>query len=169
MVSSRFIRFGWIVLIAGAFVFYSVPSLADIYVQKSESGAIKLTDQRVDDSYQLILKSKIPDDYEIPSLEQLQHTIEAAAERFDIPKTLIYAVVTVESNGKKDAESEKGAIGLMQLMPGTALDMGVEDPYDPRQNIMGGTKYLQKMLNRYDGNLSLALAGNNAGPGHVDK
>ena len=67
------------------------------------------------------------------------------------------------------ATSSKGAQGLMQLMPQTAREMGINDPTSPSQNVSGGSLYLSKMLKRYDGNLELALAAYNAGPGNVDK
>lgn len=95
--------------------------------------------------------------------------ITAAAEKYDIPPNLIAAVMHQESAGKKDAVSHKGATGLMQLMPATAKELGVTDITDPAQNIDGGAKYLSQMLDRYDGDLSKALAAYNAGPGNVDK
>lgn len=147
----------------------AIPGHAEIYLRKSDTGTIKLTDDPINDSYRLILKSKIPEDYEMPSVDQLKGFVTAASDKYDIPKTLIYAVVKIESNGEKSAESHDGAIGLMQLMPGTAEDLGVDDPYKPRQNILGGTKYLKKMLNRFDGDLTRALAAYNSGPGNVVK
>ncbi len=93
--------------------------------------------------------------------------IHNAALKTSLPKQLIQAVIEIESGAIASAVSKKGAAGLMQLMPNTAKDLGVSDPFDPNDNIDAGSRYLAKMLTDFDGSLSLALAAYNAGPGNV--
>lgn len=95
--------------------------------------------------------------------------VQEAASMFALPPELILAVIRVESNFNPRAVSKKGAMGLMQLMPNTASSLGVSDPFDPRQNIMGGARYLRSLVNDFDGEVSLALAGYNAGAGAVKR
>jgi soluble lytic murein transglycosylase-like protein len=93
--------------------------------------------------------------------------IRAAAAKYKLPEALLLAVMAVESNFDHRAVSEKGAVGLMQLMPGTAKDMYVLDAYEPAQNIDGGARYLRILANQYDGDLVRTLAAYNAGPDAV--
>lgn len=93
--------------------------------------------------------------------------IVAAGKKYDIDPKIIRAVITAESAGRHDAVSSAGAKGLMQLMDGTAAELGVNNVFDPKQNIEGGVRYLRKMLNEFGGDLQLALAGYNAGAGNV--
>ena len=99
----------------------------------------------------------------------LDAIFEDAALRYDISVDLLKAVAKAESNFRPDATSRSGAMGIMQLMPGTARALGVDDAYDPEQNIMGGASYLKQMLDRFGGDVSLALAAYNAGSNNVER
>jgi soluble lytic murein transglycosylase-like protein len=103
------------------------------------------------------------------SRPELDGLIDTHAQRQGLDPELVRAVVLVESSYNPTARSTKGAMGLMQLMPATASSLQVEDPYDPEENLRGGTIYLRRLLDRYDGDLEMALAGYNAGPQAVDR
>ncbi|MBN1283115.1 MAG: lytic transglycosylase domain-containing protein [Proteobacteria bacterium] len=102
-------------------------------------------------------------------LSKLAPLIEGAARRNNVPVELICGVILQESGANHKAVSHAGAKGLMQLMPATARRFGVKNVFDPAENIEGGTKYLRWLLDRFDGNVELALAGYNAGEGNVEK
>jgi soluble lytic murein transglycosylase-like protein len=103
------------------------------------------------------------------SPSEVDSYVQEASRREGFTPDLLRAVIQQESGYQPCAVSSKGALGLMQLMPGTADDMGVVDVFDPRENISGGARYLGEMLMRYGGDLEKALAAYNAGPARVDK
>ncbi|PJZ24668.1 lytic transglycosylase [Leptospira hartskeerlii] len=103
-----------------------------------------------------------------PTPKDLSSIIERESYKNHLDPNLVKSVIKAESNFKPNAVSSKGAIGLMQLMPGTADILGVDNPYDPEENIAGGTKFLADMMKKF-GNSDKALAAYNAGPGAVQK
>ncbi len=103
------------------------------------------------------------------SENNLKSLINKASEKFGVDSLLIKSVIKQESGNKPYVQSKAGAKGLMQLMDTTAREMGVDNVYSPQDNVMGGTKYLKYLLDRYEGDEKLALAAYNAGPSRVDK
>jgi hypothetical protein len=146
---------------------------ADIYKYVDENGVVCYTDAPYGKTSQHVSSDKkyrrteqaaavvFPRDY--------SQFIHKAASKYDLEPELIRAVIKTESNGNHRAISRKGAIGLMQLMPSTASDMNVSNPFNPEENIEGGTRYLKYLLERFKGNMTLALAAYNSGPGTVEK
>ncbi|MCB9475918.1 MAG: lytic transglycosylase domain-containing protein [Deltaproteobacteria bacterium] len=108
-------------------------------------------------------------DLDNPKAKSVERIVDYASKHYGVPKRIIHAVIKAESSYNPKATSPVGAQGLMQLMPGTAKELGVSDAYDPFQNVMGGTRYLRQLLDRYDGNLRNTLAAYNWGPHRVDK
>jgi len=141
-----------------------------IYSFTDENGVIHFTGFRKDARYRLAerlnkprrAKPRAPRDWRYDGL------IGLTAREHRVQPALVKAVIAVESNFDADAVSNKGAQGLMQLMPKTSVSLGVEDPFQPTQNVRGGTLYLRKMLDRY-GDMERALAAYNAGPSAVDR
>lgn len=101
--------------------------------------------------------------------DQLDRLIEKSSKRESLDPELIRAVINQESGNRPCAVSEMGAQGLMQLMPDTASDLGVRDPFDPKENVEAGAKLLKQLLTKYDGDISLALSAYNAGETRVDR
>ena len=151
------------------FVIVLLPSLSNpraaMYSYVDEFGRLHFTNVPADPRYK-----------EDPGFDAIRKTavqgrygkfIRTAADRYSLDPELIRAVIRVESNFNPFAVSEKGAMGLMQLMPGTAEEMHVREPFEASDNIMGGSRYLRKMLNLFEGDLRLSLAAYNAGPNRV--
>jgi len=154
----------WIAL---AVMLLSSPSQADIYRFKDSNGVWHFSDTRSDARYHLYMKTKGLSGKEY--LRKYDGIIQKAARQFGVEITLIKAIIKAESSFNPNAVSKSGAQGLMQLMPATADDMKVRNPFDPEENILGGTRYLSMLLKKFDQDKRLAVAAYNVGPTTVEK
>lgn len=143
---------------------------ADIYMYKDKNGVITFTNVPNHTAYRRVLRSA---NNPLPAAGQVNasydHLIHTASGRHSVDAALIRAVIKTESDFNTAARSNKGAMGLMQLMPDTARLHNVVDAYDPVENLEGGVRHLRMLLDRYQGNLELSLAAYNAGSGAVEK
>ena len=162
-----------------ALVAWTWPSQADaqIYAWRDANGTLVLSDRSIDAPTTVYKVSGTPsyvttrpaEDDGVSEDSRYEPLIQEHATRRALRPELVRAVIQVESGFNARALSPKGAMGLMQLMPATARSLGVNNPWDPAQNIRGGTDYLRQLLDEYDGNEELALAAYNAGAGAVAK
>jgi len=162
-----------------ALVAWTWPSQVDaqIYAWRDANGTLVLSDRSIDAPTTVYKVSGTPsyvttrpaEDDGVSEDSRYEPLIQEHATRRALRPELVRAVIQVESGFNARALSPKGAMGLMQLMPATARSLGVNNPWDPAQNIRGGTDYLRQLLDEYDGNEELALAAYNAGAGAVAK
>lgn len=150
---------------------------SDIFKYIDENGVACYTDAPLGKKNQKVLaeKSRLESADKIkPETKLVINTdyssyVQKSARKYEIEPELIHAVIRTESNGNYRAVSRKGAMGLMQLMPSTASDMNVGNPFNPEENIDGGTRYLRYLIEKFNGNVTLALAAYNSGPKTVEK
>lgn len=162
-------------LTVAAAALFASPVDAQIYAWRDANGTLVLSDRKLDPDARTFA---VPDARGIRATrpvvsragrERYEPIILEHAARHSLRPDLVRAVIQVESGFNPRALSPKGAMGLMQLMPETARQLGVVNAYDPADNIRGGTAYLRRLIDRYDGNEELALAAYNAGSGAVDR
>ncbi len=153
----------------------TTPADAQIYAWRDANGTLVLSDRKLDEgatTYAVPAETGIRSTRPLAArvvLESFEPFIREHAFRQALRPDLVRAVIQVESGFNPLARSTKGAMGLMQLMPATARELGIDDPYDPWENIRGGTIYLRRLIERYNGNEELALAAYNAGSAAVDR
>ena len=152
----------WFPLIIFSHTFVS----ADVYRYQDENGVWHFTNIRKDARYKLFFRTYPTNPARFT--KKYEWIIKQASAQYGVDPSLVKAVIKAESDFDYKAVSHKGAQGLMQLMPETAVDMAVKDPFDPQENIYGGTRYLSLLLERFKENISLALAAYNAGPDSVE-
>jgi soluble lytic murein transglycosylase-like protein len=171
-----------IVLISAVLVLEGAAQ-ADIYTFTDENGVVHFTNIKPSSKKKFKVYLETPEKRKakkgvvpIPAKDKSPERyhrydahIEEASKLYKIPEPLVRAVIRVESDYDPNVVSVCGAQGLMQLMPGTADRMGVEKPFDPRQNILGGTRYLRILANMFEGDVILTIAGYHAGEGNVVK
>ena len=146
------------------------PLYADIYVYVDNNGVLHFTNvPTLSKDYRVYLKER-PKKISASNLtDQYDRVISEASKRHGVSFSLLKALIKAESNFNPHAVSSAGAQGLMQLMPENIKSLNIKNPFDPRENIMGGAQYLKQLIKRFGGKLSLALAAYNAGPGVVEQ
>lgn len=145
------------------------PSGADVFVYKDKQGVLTFTNVPTHQGFRRVIRESNGQYEPFSSANGYEGLIQSASERHSLDADLIRAVIRAESNFNSGARSNKGAMGLMQLMPETARLYNVIDAYDPTGNIEGGVRHLKMLLGRYQGDLELSLAAYNAGSQAVDR
>lgn len=146
----------------------SIPAYADIFVKRQSDGTLSFSNCPAGSKWDVYYREKSRKTVTAHKKTHFERLISDIATHQGMDPHVIKSIVQVESGYNPRALSVKGAVGLMQLMPETASAMGINDPWDPAQNITAGTRYFSRLLSRYHGDLMKALAAYNAGPTAVD-
>ena len=165
---SHFSRTTPILLVSASLLLAALPARTEVYQYMDANGTISLTNVPNDPRYKRVL-AELPRSRSLISAGELEPVIARHSRTHRLHPALIRAVIKTESDFDPLAVSRAGAVGLMQLMPQTAARLDVRDSYNPDENIGGGTKYLRQLLDRFNGNLPLALAAYNAGEHAVER
>lgn len=150
----------------------ATPLYADIYVYADREGVLHFTNvptSSQSSNYKVYIKETPKKPLESYNEDLYDHVISEASNTHGVSFSLLKALIKTESDFNPRAISSAGARGLMQLMPENIKTLKIKNPFDPRENVMGGTWYLKQLINRFNGKLPLALAAYNAGPGVVEK
>ena len=150
----------------------TTPLYADIYVYVDSEGVLHFTNvptSSKSSNYKVYIKETPKTPLKSNITDLYDHVISEASHTHGVSFSLVKALIKTESDFNPRAVSSAGARGLMQLMPENIKTLKIKNPFDPRENIMGGTRYLKHLINRFNGKLPLALAAYNAGPGVVEK
>lgn len=166
----NFPGFSRLAFVLSAFLTYVGTVHADVYAFKDKNGVITFTNVPNHGGYRRVLRENNGQIVKASLINtSYDDLIQTASGRYHVDAELIRAVIKAESDFNSAARSQKGAMGLMQLMPGTARLHNVADAYDPSENVDGGARHLRMLLDRYQGDLELSLAAYNAGSAAVEK
>jgi soluble lytic murein transglycosylase len=156
-------------IVIGVTLFVTSPAQADIYLYVDSQGVMHFTNTPTSGKYKVYMSDKLKFREALFNIKSYDDVISEASARTGISSSLLKAVIYVESYFNPKAVSKKGALGLMQIMPQNLEALNIKDPFDPWENIMGGAYYFKTMLDRFSGQVDLALAAYNAGPTVVEK